>query len=185
LICVIGAGGDRDRGKRPTMGRAAAEGADLVFVTDDNPRTEDPAVVRAEVLRGALAVSGAQVIEVAGRRQAIAEAVAQAGPGDVVALLGKGHERGQEINGEIQPFDDRIELAQALAERFGDGDRDGAGNAPAPGGTGHAPAPAAAGHATLPAAAGDATSPAAAARPGDRRQAGDAAGFDGRNQEAR
>src|SRR5690242_16348920 len=91
LIRVIGAGGDR--GKRPMMGQAAAEGADLILVTDDNPRTEDPAAIRAEVLRGVQAVSGAQVIEVAGRRRAIAEAVARAQPGDVVALLGKGHER--------------------------------------------------------------------------------------------
>ncbi|GAA5196817.1 UDP-N-acetylmuramoyl-L-alanyl-D-glutamate--2,6-diaminopimelate ligase [Rugosimonospora acidiphila] len=120
LICVIGAGGDRDRGKRPIMGRAAAEGADLVLVTDDNPRTEDPALIRAEVLRGAEAVPGARVIEVPGRRQAIAEAVARAEPGDVVALLGKGHERGQEVDGEVHPFDDRIELARALTERFGD-----------------------------------------------------------------
>lgn len=143
LICVIGAGGDRDRGKRPMMGRAAAEGADLVLVTDDNPRTEDPAAIRAEVLRGAQAVSGAQVIEVAGRRRAIAEAVGRARPGDVVALLGKGHERGQEIDGEIQPFDDRIELARALTERFGgdarpagtgSGDPEQADQAASPGG---------------------------------------------------
>ncbi len=119
LICVIGAGGDRDRGKRPVMGRAAAEGADLVIVTDDNPRTEDPAVIRAEVLRGAMAVpTGPEVIEVPGRRQAIAEAVARANPGDVIAVLGKGHERGQEINGQVHPFDDRVELARALEERY-------------------------------------------------------------------
>jgi UDP-N-acetylmuramoyl-L-alanyl-D-glutamate--2,6-diaminopimelate ligase len=119
LICVIGAGGDRDRGKRPVMGAAAARGADLVIVTDDNPRTEDPAVIRAEVLRGALSVAGAEVIEVAGRRDAITEAVRRAVAGDVIALLGKGHERGQEISGEVHPFDDRVELAAALAERVG------------------------------------------------------------------
>jgi UDP-N-acetylmuramoyl-L-alanyl-D-glutamate--2,6-diaminopimelate ligase len=121
LICVIGAGGDRDRAKRPVMGRAAAEGADLVVVTDDNPRTEDPAVIRAEVLRGALAVGGTEVIEVAGRRSAINEAVRRAGPGDVIAVLGKGHERGQEIAGALHPFDDRVELAAALTDRFGTG----------------------------------------------------------------
>jgi UDP-N-acetylmuramoyl-L-alanyl-D-glutamate--2,6-diaminopimelate ligase len=114
VICVIGAGGDRDRGKRPMMGRASAEGADLVIVTDDNPRTEDPAAIRAAVLAGA---PGA--VEIAGRRAAIDEAVRLARPGDVVALLGKGHERGQEIAGETHPFDDRVELAAALTERFG------------------------------------------------------------------
>ncbi|MEG3636142.1 UDP-N-acetylmuramoyl-L-alanyl-D-glutamate--2,6-diaminopimelate ligase [Micromonospora palythoicola] len=121
LICVIGAGGDRDRGKRPAMGAAAAAGADLVVVTDDNPRTEDPAAIRAEVLAGAhRAGAPAQVVEVGGRRAAIDEAVRLAAPGDVVALLGKGHERGQEIAGEVYPFDDRTELADALRSRFGD-----------------------------------------------------------------
>ncbi|SCE68171.1 UDP-N-acetylmuramoylalanyl-D-glutamate--2,6-diaminopimelate ligase [Micromonospora matsumotoense] len=121
LICVIGAGGDRDRGKRPVMGAAAARGADVVLVTDDNPRTEDPATIRAEVLAGAYgADAAAEVIEVPGRREAIAEAVRLAEPGDVVALLGKGHERGQEIAGQVHPFDDRTELAEALRVRFGD-----------------------------------------------------------------
>jgi UDP-N-acetylmuramoyl-L-alanyl-D-glutamate--2,6-diaminopimelate ligase len=120
LICVIGAGGDRDKAKRPVMGAAAARGADLVIVTDDNPRTEDPAAIRADVLRGALGVPGNPLVEeVAGRREAIAEAVRRAGPGDVIALLGKGHERGQEIAGAVHPFDDRVELAAALTERFG------------------------------------------------------------------
>ena len=119
LICVIGAGGDRDRGKRPMMGAAAAAGADLVLVTDDNPRTEDPAVIRAELLRGALAHGHTEVVEVPGRRAAISEAVRRSRPGDVIALLGKGHERGQEIAGEIHPFDDRVELVAALTERYG------------------------------------------------------------------
>jgi len=121
LVCVIGAGGDRDRAKRPLMGAAAARGADLVIVTDDNPRTEDPAAVRAEVLRGALDVREHGIIEVAGRRAAIDAAVREAGPGDVVALLGKGHERGQEVAGVTYPFDDRVELAAALTRRFGSG----------------------------------------------------------------
>ncbi|WP_428964453.1 UDP-N-acetylmuramoyl-L-alanyl-D-glutamate--2,6-diaminopimelate ligase [Micromonospora fluostatini] len=121
LICVIGAGGDRDRGKRPVMGAAAAEGADVVLVTDDNPRTEDPAAIRAEVLAGAYrAGAAARIIEVPGRRAAIDEAVRLAEPGDVVALLGKGHERGQEVAGQVHPFDDRTELADALRVRFGD-----------------------------------------------------------------
>ncbi len=120
-ICLIGAGGDRDRGKRPIMGAAAARGCDLLIVTDDNPRTEDPAVVRAEILRGASAAEvDIEIIEVAGRRAAIDEAVRRAEPGDVIALLGKGHERGQEINGQLHPFDDRVELAAALTARFGD-----------------------------------------------------------------
>ena len=118
VICVLGAGGDRDRAKRPLMGAAAARGSDVVIVTDDNPRTEDPTVIRAEVLRGVLDAGGTGVVEVAGRRAAIAEAVRLAGPGDVVALLGKGHERGQDVGGVVHPFDDRVELAAALAERF-------------------------------------------------------------------
>ncbi|HEY0002977.1 MAG TPA: UDP-N-acetylmuramoyl-L-alanyl-D-glutamate--2,6-diaminopimelate ligase [Actinoplanes sp.] len=116
VICLIGAGGDRDKGKRPLMGAAAARGSDLVIITDDNPRTEDPAAVRAAVRTGAEeADAAAKVIEVAGRRAAIAEAVRLAGPGDVIAVLGKGHERGQEVNGQVLPFDDRIELAAALS----------------------------------------------------------------------
>jgi UDP-N-acetylmuramoyl-L-alanyl-D-glutamate--2,6-diaminopimelate ligase len=121
LICVIGAGGDRDRGKRAPMGAAAARGADLVIVTDDNPRTEDDAAIRAQVSRGAVgAATRAELAEIGGRRAAIAEAVSRAGPGDVIALLGKGHERGQEVGAEVLPFDDRVELAAALVSRFGD-----------------------------------------------------------------
>jgi UDP-N-acetylmuramoyl-L-alanyl-D-glutamate--2,6-diaminopimelate ligase len=114
VFCVIGAGGDRDKAKRPLMGRAAAEGADVVVVTDDNPRTEDPAAIRRGVLEGATGT--AEVFEVAGRRAAIDFAVGKAAPGDIVAVLGKGHERGQEVGGEVLPFDDRVELAAALAE---------------------------------------------------------------------
>jgi UDP-N-acetylmuramoyl-L-alanyl-D-glutamate--2,6-diaminopimelate ligase len=113
LVCVIGAGGERDAGKRPLMGAAAAQGAELVIVTDDNPRGEDPAAIRAGVLTGARRAGG-QVREVAGRRAALAEAVRLAAPGDVVAVLGKGHERGQEVAGEVHPFDDRLALAEAL-----------------------------------------------------------------------
>ncbi|WP_456244198.1 UDP-N-acetylmuramoyl-L-alanyl-D-glutamate--2,6-diaminopimelate ligase [Longispora urticae] len=123
LICVIGAGGDRDRAKRPVMGAAAAAGADVVVVTDDNPRTEDPAVIRAELIAGIPATGGlggpGSCFEVSGRRAAIEEAVRIAEPGDTIALLGKGHEKGQEVAGEVLPFDDRIELAAALGERFG------------------------------------------------------------------
>jgi UDP-N-acetylmuramoyl-L-alanyl-D-glutamate--2,6-diaminopimelate ligase len=120
LLCLIGAGGDRDRGKRPLMGAAAAHGADLVIVTDDNPRSEDPAEVRAAVRAGAEeSGSAAKVLEVAGRRAAIDEAVRLAAPGDVIALLGKGHERGQEVDGQMLPFDDRIELSRALTAAAG------------------------------------------------------------------
>jgi UDP-N-acetylmuramoyl-L-alanyl-D-glutamate--2,6-diaminopimelate ligase len=102
------------------MGAAAARGADVVVVTDDNPRTEDPAAIRAAVRAGAeRAGAAAKIIEVAGRRAAIDEAVRLAGPCDVVAVLGKGHERGQEVGGEVLPFDDRVELAAALSARAG------------------------------------------------------------------
>jgi UDP-N-acetylmuramoyl-L-alanyl-D-glutamate--2,6-diaminopimelate ligase len=105
LIAVIGAGGDRDQGKRPEMGRIAAARADVVIVTDDNPRGEDPAQIRAMVLAGA---PGAR--EIGDRRDAIAAAVAEAGKGDIVLIAGKGHEQGQIVGrGEavrVMPFDD-------------------------------------------------------------------------------
>jgi UDP-N-acetylmuramoyl-L-alanyl-D-glutamate--2,6-diaminopimelate ligase len=101
LIIVFGAGGDRDVGKRVEMGAMAARLADLAIVTDDNPRSEDPARIRRDILEGA---GGAR--EVPGRREAIAEAVAQAGPGDIVLLAGKGHEQGQIVGDKILPFDD-------------------------------------------------------------------------------
>lgn len=116
LAVVFGAGGDRDHGKREPMGRIAAENADLVVVTDDNPRGEDPADIRRAVLAGAAAGS-AQVVEIGDRRAAIEHAVAWAQPGDVVLIAGKGHETGQTAAGHTQPFDDRVELAQALEAR--------------------------------------------------------------------
>jgi UDP-N-acetylmuramoyl-L-alanyl-D-glutamate--2,6-diaminopimelate ligase len=120
LVVVLGAGGDRDPAKRAAMGEAAARGADVVVVTDDNPRGEDPAAIRAEVLRGARAVPGVEVLQVAGRGAAIAEGVSRAGrPGDVLLVAGKGHEQGQEIDGMLYPFDDRVELAAALADPAG------------------------------------------------------------------
>ncbi len=114
LIVVIGAGGDRDPGKRVLMGAEAARVADLLVVTDDNPRTEDPAAIRAEVLRGTSGGS-ARVVEVGDRREAIAEAVRAARPGDVVLIAGKGHESGQEIAGVVHPFDDRVVAREELA----------------------------------------------------------------------
>ena len=119
VITVIGAGGNRDRGKRPFMGEAAARGSDIVVITDDNPRHEDPALIRTEVRRGAEAAGASELFEIAGRHQAITEAVRLAKPGDVVAALGKGHERGQDVAGVVAAFDDRVELAAALTRRFG------------------------------------------------------------------
>jgi UDP-N-acetylmuramoyl-L-alanyl-D-glutamate--2,6-diaminopimelate ligase len=118
LLLVVGAGGDRDRGKRALMGEVAARLADVVVVTDDNPRTEDPAAIRAEVLSGTLGGS-AQVHDVAGRREAIGLAVSLAGPGDAVVVAGKGHETGQEVAGVVHPFDDRVELREALERAVG------------------------------------------------------------------
>lgn len=118
IIAVLGAGGDRDREKRPLMGAAAARLADIVVVTDDNPRSEDPAVIRAAVRAGAQeAGMTAQVLDVAGRADAIGQAVALATDADTVVVLGKGHETGQEIAGVTHPFDDRVELARALEAR--------------------------------------------------------------------
>jgi len=101
LIIVFGAGGDRDQGKRAEMGAAAARLADAVIVTDDNPRSEDPAAIRAAIIAGA---PGAR--DVAGRREAIRLALAEAGPGDIVLIAGKGHEQGQIVGDKVLPFDD-------------------------------------------------------------------------------
>ena len=115
LAVVFGAGGNRDPGKREPMGAVAAELADLVVVTDDNPRDEEPASIRAAILAGAHRAGGrAEVIEIGDRRAAIDHAVAWAHPGDVVLIAGKGHERGQTSRGHTRPFDDRDELAAAL-----------------------------------------------------------------------
>ncbi|MDO5501947.1 MAG: UDP-N-acetylmuramoyl-L-alanyl-D-glutamate--2,6-diaminopimelate ligase [Actinomycetia bacterium] len=123
LIVVLGAGGGRDVGKREPMGRAAAQ-ADIVIVTDDNPRSEHPAEIRAAVLRGAHAAGTDAVIEeVAGRRDAIVRAVElarQAPRRATIALVGKGHESGQEIDGVVHPFDDRVELQHALSATPGE-----------------------------------------------------------------
>jgi UDP-N-acetylmuramoyl-L-alanyl-D-glutamate--2,6-diaminopimelate ligase len=101
LILVFGAGGDRDVGKRPEMGAVAVRDADYVIVTDDNPRSEDPAAIRADIMKAA---PGAH--EIGGRREAIAAAIAEAGPDDIVLIAGKGHEQGQIIGDRILPFDD-------------------------------------------------------------------------------
>ncbi len=132
LVAVLGAGGDRDRSKRRAMGAAAAKWADVIYVTDDNPRSEDPASIRDEVLAGAreglpwhadLAPDPQRrpgqvqrITSAEGRAAHIAAAVAQARqvPGSTVAVLGKGHETGQDIGGVVHPFDDRAALAAAL-----------------------------------------------------------------------
>ena len=101
LITVLGAGGDRDEGKRPEMGAAAARLSDVVIITDDNPRSEDPAAIRKAVLAGA-----PNAIEIGDRRAAIGEAIAMAMTGDIVLVAGKGHEQGQIIGDQVLPFDD-------------------------------------------------------------------------------
>jgi UDP-N-acetylmuramoyl-L-alanyl-D-glutamate--2,6-diaminopimelate ligase len=113
LVVVIGAGGDRDRGKRPLMGEVAGRLADVVVVTDDNPRSEEPAAIRAELLAGARGGS-AEVHEVGDRGEAIRFAVSLADEDDCVVVAGKGHERGQEVAGTVHPFDDRTALRAAL-----------------------------------------------------------------------
>lgn len=107
VITVIGCGGDRDSLKRPLMGKVAAQLSDVVIITDDNPRSEDPVAIRKSVIDGTKTGS-AQVFEVSDRRVAISQALKLAEPGDVIAILGKGHETGQEISGKAFPFDDRV-----------------------------------------------------------------------------
>ena len=115
LITVFGAGGDRDEGKRPEMGRAACAGSELVIVTDDNPRGEDPALIRKAVMGGC----NERAREVSGRREAIAAAIGDAGAGDIVLVAGKGHEQGQIVGrGEatrVLPFDD-VQVARECSQ---------------------------------------------------------------------
>jgi UDP-N-acetylmuramoyl-L-alanyl-D-glutamate--2,6-diaminopimelate ligase len=123
LTVVLGAGGDRDPGKRPIMGETAARLADVLVVTDDNPRSEDAATIRAAVLAGAAQVPAAdraEVVEEGDRRLAIRHAVAHATAGDVVVVAGKGHETGQEVHGIVHPFDDRDVLREELAALRGE-----------------------------------------------------------------
>lgn len=101
LVAIVGAGGDRDPGKRPLMGQAAQENADVVFITDDNPRSEDPAVIRAAVMAGA-----PEATEVGDRAEAILRGVDALGPGDALLIAGKGHESGQIVGDDVLPFDD-------------------------------------------------------------------------------
>jgi UDP-N-acetylmuramoyl-L-alanyl-D-glutamate--2,6-diaminopimelate ligase len=116
LLCVFGAGGDRDREKRPVMGRIAAEHADVAIVTSDNPRSERPEAIIEQIVAGG---DGALEVE-PDRRRAIERALEAARPGDVVVIAGKGHEQGQEIAGRKLPFDDR-DVAREALRRLGVG----------------------------------------------------------------
>jgi UDP-N-acetylmuramoyl-L-alanyl-D-glutamate--2,6-diaminopimelate ligase len=116
VIVVFGCGGDRDRGKRPLIGQAATRLADLTIITSDNPRSEDPEAIIAEIEAGARRGGGAYLVE-PDRRVAIRMAVSEAGPGDLVLIAGKGHESGQEFRDRTIPFDDRIVAAEELAAR--------------------------------------------------------------------
>ncbi len=121
LLVVVGAGGDRDQGKRPLMGAVAARIADVVVVTDDNPRSEDPAAVRAQLMTGAVdAATDAQLREIGDREDAIGFALRGAERGDTVLIAGKGHETGQDIGGTLHPFDDRT-VAGAVLDRLAQG----------------------------------------------------------------
>jgi UDP-N-acetylmuramoyl-L-alanyl-D-glutamate--2,6-diaminopimelate ligase len=110
LITVFGAGGDRDQGKRPEMGSVATRLSDVVIVTDDNPRSEDPARIRSAIMAGAPGAT-----EVAGRREAIAEAIRIAREGDIVLVAGKGHETGQIVGDRVLPFDDALVARECAA----------------------------------------------------------------------
>jgi UDP-N-acetylmuramoyl-L-alanyl-D-glutamate--2,6-diaminopimelate ligase len=121
LVCLFGCGGDRDQGKRPQMGEVASRLADVVVLTSDNPRSEDPLAIIGEIRAGLGA--DAEVVVEPDRARAIRLAVGLAGPGDVVLLAGKGHESTQTARGRSRPFDDRIEARRALAARPGEGSR--------------------------------------------------------------
>ena len=114
VVAIVGAGGDRDRSKRRPMGAAAASGADITIVTTDNPRHEDPVTIAREVQEGALGAGSSDVRMILDRSEAIAEAVRTAQPGDIIMVLGKGHEQGQQVGDEVLPFDDRETARRAL-----------------------------------------------------------------------
>jgi UDP-N-acetylmuramoyl-L-alanyl-D-glutamate--2,6-diaminopimelate ligase len=119
LIVVFGCGGDRDRGKRPLMGEAATRLADLAVLTSDNPRSEEPEAIIAEIEAGARRGGGAYLVQ-PDRRAAIRAALAEAGPSDVIVIAGKGHETGQEFKDRTIPFDDRVVVAEELAAPNGE-----------------------------------------------------------------
>ena len=110
LVVVLGAGGDRDAAKRPLMGQAACKNADVVFVTDDNPRSEDPFIIRRAVMQGC-----PDATEVGDRAEAILRGVDALGPGDTLLIAGKGHETGQTVGDDVLPFDDVEQASVAVA----------------------------------------------------------------------
>jgi len=118
IIGVLGCGGDRDPSKRPLMGAALARGADIAFLTSDNPRSEDPYQIIAQMASGAHGVRGSDIRVEVDRAIAISLAVDLAKAGDIVLIAGKGHEQGQESLGVIKPFDDREVLAHAVDRRI-------------------------------------------------------------------
>jgi UDP-N-acetylmuramoyl-L-alanyl-D-glutamate--2,6-diaminopimelate ligase len=121
LIIVLGCGGDRDRGKRPLMGQAAARLADLAVFTNDNPRSEDPLAILSAMVEGVLMVPQAErahIVVEPDRAAAIAMVLGKARRGDVVVVAGKGHEQGQYVAGEVFPFDDREVVREALQDRW-------------------------------------------------------------------
>jgi UDP-N-acetylmuramoyl-L-alanyl-D-glutamate--2,6-diaminopimelate ligase len=131
VVCVFGAGGDRDRGKRPLMGEIAARMADVVVVTSDNPRSEDPEAIISEILAGtarAAQLARMRPIEsIVDRKEAISQAIADARTGDVLVIAGKGHEQGQELaDGRKLPFDDVSVARDVLRARMGTGATAGA-----------------------------------------------------------
>jgi UDP-N-acetylmuramoyl-L-alanyl-D-glutamate--2,6-diaminopimelate ligase len=119
VIAVLGCGGDRDAAKRPLMGDAAAHGSDVVVITDDNPRSESPQEIRAQIINGVFPGTQTDLHEIADRKEAIDYAIQNARSGDCVIILGKGHEEGQEIAGEVFPFSDSSAATQSLEQRNG------------------------------------------------------------------
>jgi UDP-N-acetylmuramoyl-L-alanyl-D-glutamate--2,6-diaminopimelate ligase len=115
IIAVLGCGGDRDSSKRPLMGKALADGADIAIFTSDNPRSENPADILKDMTSGLTLTSASEIIE--DRARAIEYAVSKAQATDTVLILGKGHETGQDINGVITAFDDRLQLARAIEKK--------------------------------------------------------------------
>jgi UDP-N-acetylmuramoyl-L-alanyl-D-glutamate--2,6-diaminopimelate ligase len=116
IITVFGAGGDRDRGKRPLMAEMACRYSDQIIITSDNPRTEDPEFIIGEILKGVPAGKERSVLSIANRHEAIKTAVALAREGDIILVAGKGHETYQEINGVKHHFDDREELRRLMTD---------------------------------------------------------------------
>ena len=114
LITVVGAGGDRDRTKRPLMGKIAARMSTKVILTSDNPRSEDPSEIIRQMEEGVEVVDRRKVLVITGRKEAIGAACAMAGPGDIILVAGKGHEKYQEIKGVRYPFDDKKIIEEIL-----------------------------------------------------------------------